>query len=114
MARVIGKHIAGVGEPILSPLSHKTATSYYKGIEGLKSCTPAAGNFATFAAILCASSFVSSLAAEPPAGLILEIDIGKLYWPGPSTFSTARISGSSKLSTFVQKRSISFMFFSKA
>jgi hypothetical protein len=36
------------------------------------------------------------------------------YWPGPSTFSTACISGSSKLSTFVQNRSISFVFFSRA
>src|SRR5215469_6073366 len=41
MARVIGKDIAGVGEPILSPLSHKTTTSHYKGIEGLKSYAPA-------------------------------------------------------------------------
>jgi hypothetical protein len=34
--------------------------------------------------------------------------------PGAITFSIACISGSSKLSTFAQKRAICFMFFSKA
>jgi len=56
----------------------------------------------------------SSLARRIAANIAMLPQLRVFYWPGPSTFSTACISGSVKLSTLVQNRSISLVLFSKA